>query len=349
MAKNASTTTRGTYGSSPKSTTRKPVSKAAVRRRMSALQADVNAPPELSVEFQTLIAQYHSTVIPPDVLDVLRPTIADVMARSKIEDRGRFENTLTSLSRYLAWRMSLGLSFTRADAMSFAAIDDFCSAVVDAVKPSTLNDYRSRLRMVAAESNPGHLNPTTGFVEGYRRVRPGYSAIEEASIRRVALRQQSPLKRRQLCTIVGLCGGCGLDARDLRHVERAHIDDRGEDGIWVTVVGARPRVVVVRRDYEDLVRIAISGLSSHQVLLGQKQTRKNRVGDITLTVQNYDAPAIEAARLRTTWLAWLLTRPVPLAVVMQASGLSSARTLSDVIDHLEPVVVDLAILRGGAK
>ena len=233
--------------------------------------------------------------------------------------------------------------------MAFAAIDDFCSAVVDEVEPRTLNDYRSRLRQIAAASNPGHLNPTTGLVEGYRKVRPGYSRSEEAAIRRVALRQRSTLKRRQLCTIVGLCAGAGLDANDLRYVERAHVDDRGEDGIWVTVVGLRPRLVVVRREYEDIVRAALEDVKDDQRLLGLKETRKNRVGDITLTIQNFDAPPIDAARLRTTWLAWLVQRPVPLAVIMQASGLQSARTLSDVLDYVGSVEMDAAVLRDGAQ
>ena len=51
-----------------------------------------------------------------------------------------------------------------------------------------------------------------------------------------------------------------------------------------------------------------------------------------------DAPKIEASRLRTTWLADLLTSDVPLSVVMAVSGLSSARTITEVLQHLDAEV-----------
>ena len=48
-----------------------------------------------------------------------------------------------------------------------------------------------------------------------------------------------------------------------------------------------------------------------------------------------NAPRIGTSRLRTTWLADLLTADVPFTVVMAVSGLSSARTITEILNHLD--------------
>jgi hypothetical protein len=61
-----------------------------------------------------------------------------------------------------------------------------------------------------------------------------------------------------------------------------------------------------------------------------------------------DCPRIDSRRLRTTWITWLATRRVPLNVLMAASGLTSARTLTDIVASLPPVD-PTAVLRDGGQ
>jgi hypothetical protein len=37
-------------------------------------------------------------------------------------------------------------------------------------------------------------------------------------------------------------------------------------------------------------------------------------------------PKLDQNRLRTTWIAWLMQRPLPLSVICTAAGLKSTRT-----------------------
>src|SRR5690606_24914391 len=97
--------------------------------------------------------------------------------------------------------------------------------------------------------------PSTGYVP----IKAPYAAEEVAAIVRLATTQPSSVMRRQLCAIVGLGLGAGLDSSDLRHLRIRDIDDRGEAGIVVTVPGKRERVIFVRRDLEHLVRIGTEG------------------------------------------------------------------------------------------
>lgn len=160
-----------------------------------------------------------------------------------------------------------------------------------------------------------------------------YTTEEEAAITRYAFRQRHGATRRQLCIAVGLCGGAGGDSVDLRHARRHHIEVT-PDGIIVNFPGPRSRRVVVRRSYEALVFAGIEGLTPGQLLIGTTVGRKNIVARIVEQAELHGAPHIEASRLRTTWLAWLMTRPVPLNVILDGAGLATARTLGDLLAYL---------------
>jgi len=108
------------------------------------------------------------------------------------------------------------------------------------------------------------------------------------------------------------------------------------DGITIEVPEPNPRSVTVLREFEDLVRIGLGDLKPHALLLGRKEDRRNlaarAIGDAVVLG---DVPHIEQSRLRATWLARLMAAPVPLAVLLSAAGLRSARTLVDLLPHLE--------------
>jgi integrase len=194
---------------------------------------------------------------------------------------------------------------------------------------------RSHLRSLARDANPGGV-PAAPVTYEHVPVKMPYSVAEMAAIRRIALNQPTPAQQRSMCAVVGLARGAGLDSQDFRHLGRSQVDDRDTDGIWVDVQGPRPRLVPVRRQWEDLVRIGLDGLGQGDLVIGTSTSRRNiaaKVIEKATILAN--APKIEASRLRTTWLADLLTTDVPFTVVMAVSGLSSARTITEILNHLD--------------
>ena len=109
-----------------------------------------------------------------------------------------------------------------------------------------------------------------------------------------------------------------------------------------------PNLHVVRIEFEDLVRIGIDGLSPDDLVIGTSVSRRNVVGNLVARAELGSVDHLDASRLRSTWLTWLLTRPVPLATIMAASGLQSARTLTELLDHLDSNDTDLTIVRTGS-
>ena len=180
----------------------------------------------------------------------------------------------------------------------------------------------------------------------YQPVAGPYSAAECAALVRLARHQPSESRRRELSFVVGLGLGAGLDGRDLRNTDRSSFVDLelpGEEPVLAVRVGCteRPRTVVVRLDYEPLVREA---LASHDAarrgasapILGRSASRRNittPVMEHAVTARAGERVAIEVNRLRATWLVAAMCARVPLGALLSAAGLRSARSLTDLLVH----------------
>ena len=323
-------------------------SRVDMQRRVRAARAAADEAPVLADGLARILDDYEPDGCDAATWDAVRPVVRQVMERSGTRTASAFRKQLGVVAVYLRWRHGEGLDLQPSASMTFAAIDDFYRRVGDSYQQTTRNDYRSRLRRLAQVVNPGVDAPPTVAL-GHRPVRAGYSEAEEATIRRVALRQRRPHIRRQLCLIVGLVMGAGIAASDLRHLRTQHVIDEGTNGIRVDVPGDRPRTVWVRVGYEELVRFGMTGVQTGHLLIGKKADRKKVTGAVLEQADLYDIDDLDVARMRTTWLAWLMTQPVPLVVVLYAAGLETARTLTDLAQQLPVGQYDAEHFRGGAS
>ncbi|WP_395153817.1 hypothetical protein [Ilumatobacter sp.] len=315
----------------------KRISRRASQRKAKELIHKQLHPDPLPPALQQRLVEYTLSGVDDMTWAAVRPVLIDVMQHSHIVGEASFGKHLGVVAKYLAYRHTNVMSLAIPDAFNIRQIDHYYLNAITDAQQTTRNDYRSRLTNIAKRVNAGSGAPLTTPTIGRRSVRPGYTSIEEAAIIRCSLRQSSRVVRRQLCAIVGLCAGAGLDSTDLRHLESQHIVDHGQDGIEVTVAVGRVRTVFVRRRYEELVRIGIEALSSGQLVLGEHADRRNITTGIIARADLYDAPSPDASRLRSTWLTWLLTQPVPIQLIMQAAGLQTARSLTELIAQLPDV------------
>ncbi|HEU4675331.1 MAG TPA: hypothetical protein VFS29_05055, partial [Motilibacteraceae bacterium] len=221
----------------------------------------------------------------------------------------------------------------------------------DASKATVRSVLRRAVRSLSAA-------PASATV-AYQPVAAPYGRAECARLVRLARNQPTVDGRRALSLLVGLGLGAGLDGRDLRHVTRDGFTDVeiGEPvpALAVAVGGTeRPRTVVVARAYEPLVR---ESLALHDKakrgrtapVLGRKATRRNVTTPTVasaVTAQAGVTVEIEVNRLRATWLVACMSANVPLAALLAAAGLRSARTLTDLLAHCpapDPAQVAVAL------
>jgi hypothetical protein len=219
-------------------------------------------------------------------------------------------------------------------------VDEYIAGPFAARSDGTRSTTRSTLRGVVRRAAPTHASPRLSA----HSVQPPYSPYECASFVRLARNQPTLTTRRGVSAVVSLGLGAGLSAHEQRTVTPTHIMELeiapGVFGLFVRVEGANPRTVIVRSQYEQLLREALrfhfeQKRSATDLLYGESSSRKN----VTANVRKHAKTAagsgidIDPARLRSTWLVACMSANVPLGALLQASGLRSARTLVDLLPH----------------
>ncbi len=253
-------------------------------------------------------------------------------------------NIASYLSHYLTWAAGRdGRDPAQPLALGDLLAADDVEAFLDAStwQGPSQSSSRSVLRRIARNLRP-HAAPLR-----LAHATPGapYSPSECAAFVRLAWHQPTATRQRRLAFIVGLGLGAGLDALDLRQLAADHFETvtvAGRDLLVVHVPGQGPRArtVVVRDEYVPLVRRALdghtaAGLAGSDLVVASCPTAVN-VATPTLervVVADGERLRIQTARLRHTWLVAAMCAPVPMAELMQAAGIRSARTLTELLAH----------------
>jgi len=329
--------------------TRSRTSAAAARRRRTELAA-THQGGDLDQQLQQVLDRFQPRSPLAEHWRELRPVVATVLAHSRIRGRDSFRKHLTHVGYFLAWTAAQGLPVDPRTVRR-CYTDEYTRVGMPGSSAKSRADRRARLRWLADQLHPEDA-PDHSVRISARPIKPPYTQTELAIIRRIALTQPTPTQRRQLCLCVALGAGAGIDSPDLRRLTGNHVRDLGEAGIRVDVPGPAGRSVPFLRDFEELARIGLDGVHEDQLLLGRDPERRNIAGraDENATLLG-DVPRIEQSRLRSTWLATLLAAPVPLAVLLRAAGLRTARTLPDLLEHVPPATDPMSLLRdaGGAR
>lgn len=286
----------------------------------------------------------------------VRPFLREAMTRSTITGLESARKHCRHLTALAVFSDAQGLALTVESVLTTNNIEDYIRRGMKGESADNRAERRRRLLWMARAANPGPTSPARLQSLPYEAVKAPYTPKERGMILRAARTQPTIRKTEQLGAIVALGFGAGADSVDLRDLWVRDITDEGEAGLTVQFHGPRPRIVPVRRVTESLLRAAIAGRRPEELVIGTDPRRRNTAARIVEDAAMYKVPHIEPSRMRTSWLADLMTDPVPLAVILQAAGLKSARTLVDVMPHLEPwragkdaTADGSQILRGGAR
>jgi hypothetical protein len=291
---------------------------------------------ELAPELAQVIDGYRPARVPETTMQQITPFLHAAITASTLAGAESVRKHCNHLTELALFALDRGLPLQVPALLTTSVIDDHIRTGMTGAKDGLRAERRRRLLALARTANPGPDVPAKLTPVGHSAIKPCYTPAELAAIVRVSKTQPTPARSRDLACVVSLAAGAGLDSVDLRGLYTDHIADLGADGILVHVQGPRPRVVPLRARFEDLLRTSLAGRGAGELLLGRKEDRRNTAARVTERAALHKVPHIEPARLRSTWLADLMTDQVPLAVILQAAGLKSARTLSELQPHLGP-------------
>lgn len=308
-----------------------------LREQASTPRTRPTAPPEAHAGFrpQGSLAQ---------AWDVVGPATVQIVTAAGLTGTESYRKHLTHVGYFLAWANAEGHP-VEPGTMRRDLTDEYTRIGMPDSTAKSRTDRRARLRRIADKINPD-LAPDRGLVVARPSVKPPYTADEITRIAWVAVTQPTASQRRKLSLCVGLGAGAGLDSLDIRHLRRRDITIDERNGVTVEVGGSRPRTVAVLRTYETLVADGLRDLAPEDLVLGTDEHRRTiaarAIADATVLG---DCPRIEQSRLRSTWLAHLLTHRVPVALVLHSAGLTSGRTLGDLLPYLPEITASAAVLR----
>ena len=312
--------------------------KSEMRRQAAAAAARATTDP---AALPDRAARYLETFRPQKMdqadLPTVRPAVVAVMRRAThLTGHQTFIKHTVDVTALAAWAHTAGLDLGWQSLMDHGVIGEFARARTREVSQTTHAHRVRRLLLLAAQLNPGPSAPPRLVAIPYAAVKAPYTDAEMAQIARIVRTQPSVIVGRKLAAVVGLCRGAGASAAELRTLKVRDIADLDDDGILVTLGdGDNRRTVPVRRDYEAMVRRGIADLAPGTAVVATSGVN-NTVNHICAAAVALaeDSPVIEASRLRTTWIAELMTEPIGLHILLAAAGLRSARTVTSIAAHL---------------
>ncbi len=307
--------------------------KREIVRRDEGMSLDIDALPD-SLEF--IMASIELKVVTPKEWEIIRPMVATIMRRAHIRGEVSFKRVLRVVAMYVSWARRNGYQLSLETLMAEEPIETWVKAGLSHEKASTRNSYRGFLRRVASFVNPSYTAPVKIDRIARQSVRPPYSGPEVRRIIELAEGIENPAYRGQAMASIALGLGAGLDSSDLAHLRIENVKDRGEDGIQIGIEEGRNRDLWLMHQFEPLLRSSMRLLPPTGVLVCPQ--RKRRSGPVSelygkiVQIGNYPVP-IEQGRMRATWLCALMNAPIPLIALLGAAGLSTATTLSDLMQY----------------
>lgn len=325
-------------------------SRAQTKRLTAALlSAHSTTAPALPDRLEVVLAtwQPRADLLEPSLWPHVRDLAHEIMRRSQFRGEENFTKALRAVTRHLGWCFLQGYEMTIDSTLTVTAIDRHTREMLKTYAKSSGSKMRSQLTSIAREVSLSPDAPIKGKKIEHWSVKPPYASADVHSILRCIELVLEPRTRARLQTAAALGLGAGLDTRDLFNMTRSHISDLGEDGICIDVPGPRPRRVWLRHECESLLRSGIERLSRNEPILG-RALHKDSVRDLYESIQPLgDGPRVQQGRLRNTWIATLMTEPVSLWTILNAAGLTGARTLADIAQFIAPVQ-DERDMRGAA-
>ena len=262
------------------STTIKRVTKAEARRMNAVNQGILESKPaSLHPRHQQILNDYTCKSAQEHDRERVHQAFIEVMGRtSHILSAALFRKVCSDVSAFIAWSAYENRDLEWRSLMTHSMIDDYARVEKKQGNTASLSQRYRRLKCLASKLNPGSDAPPRIAPMGHKAVSDPYTAAEMAAIVRMAEAQESVSAKRQFALVLGACRGAGAAVTELRDLRGGDVEDRGEVGVFITLgAGVKRRTIPVRRDWENFIRMGITGIAPHQRALGTVGNRKNIV------------------------------------------------------------------------
>jgi hypothetical protein len=282
---------------------------------------------------------YSPWVVTPDEWQVVREFVREQTIRCEAPLL-RTKLIVKVLAQLSAWSVAEYIDLDVEEVLD----PDTCNRWIESPHPDWSPRTRAAYRCVLREMGPKLTRnaPWEPRPETYSRnpLSTPYDEFEIRTIRRDSRSQKTRFRTRAARALVAQGLGAGLDGRWNCKTRGVDID-KDRVGVYVCVPPPMERVVYVRRAFADEL-LELANLAGDDLLVGSCSTNKNLPNALARnTVIDQGRIALNAARMRSTWIVAQLNAGTHLRVLMDAAGLETLDAIRDLIQYVHPIDADL--------
>ena len=316
--------------------TKRPSRAEVLRQQKATLAAAQPGGQLLSEELEAQMAAWTPATLTDAEWLAVQGVVRETARRSQQRTADTLGKFLNFAAQFYAWAHRNAYDLSVDATFTEELIAEFIRIGPTPWNERSRSTAESKLRAAARKVHRATA-PRFHTAIAHQDARPPYSPTEVARILLWVSVEPNPQVRRQLQVCVALGLGAGLSSGDIRVLKVGDIEDHGADGILVHVPGDQPRSVWMRVEHEALLRAGLRGLTNGCSVLGRGHIGKSAFSNMYDRTQSAgDGPRVVQGRLRNTWIATLMTEPIPLWTLLNAAGLKGARTLADLFPYVVP-------------
>lgn len=302
-----------------------------------------------STDVVEVIEFYRPLDVDDRVWRVVAPEVRRWVILAKPPHWRRALHLLQAASKLVLWCHEHDVPVIADAALRHTTIERFIATGLADFKESTRNTIRSRLLHLSRSV----CTPKVGNLPAAPRLRRArvkapyepelidqYLALADA--------QATARRRNGLAAIVLLGAGAGLSANEMRYVTGNRISfENGLQRVRLERRTARWAFVLAR--YTDRLQNLATVAGSRLLLGGESPERRDATAGLLSSIDGgQDLPPLEVGRLRSTWIVEHLTIGTRLDVLMEAAGLKSSTSITDLVRYVPamPQAQKFSQLRG---
>lgn len=240
---------------------------------------------------------------------------------------------LKAVAQFLAWAEDEGIRLLPDTVFTPTLVERYCGTRSKDLSRRTLANYRSSLRSAArAVTTTAPWPPPPKQYADHVHLTPPYTAAEIAAFWDCARSQATAHRERVMTTMLALGLGAGLRVSEVLAVSASdHVRLHPQDHRLCVVI-LKDRTVPILSTYTPAVLDLCERFPEGPLIGAHRVNTKDPMGVVRKNLEiPTSLPRLVMSRLRTTWMASLLTQPdIRISEFMLMAGTVSSRTLEDI-------------------
>lgn len=274
-------------------------------------------------------------MVPDEVWAAVRPLAVQACAAADYRSVAAALSCMSAVTHFLAWAHREDLPMLAEAVFTPSLVERYCLTRLTGLASETRSTRRGYLRRVGRACTrraPWPRDPKP-FAENVTLL-PPYTPAEVEGFWEAAEAQGTDQRVRVCTTILTLGLGAGLKPGEMLTVCASDVFQHPDEPRLLVIV-LPDRTVPVLAEYTENIRDLCRQYPRGPLIGPHRPTTKDPFGGLRkyLTFPNW-LPAFRPTRLRTTWMATVLSHDVRISEFMLMAGTVSAKTLETIAPYV---------------